>query len=136
VALLGVIAFAYTEIVLFSVDKLQWPQLVGRIFLSVTVAVLAAYAGFQADKERGTEQRNRKLALELEALGPYLASLEKGEQDKFRLELAVKIFGKDELVQEKQGDRSPATVLDVVSKAKDLRELLVDLVKAASRQGA
>ena len=63
-----------------------------RIFLSITFGIFAAYAGRQASRFFDMEQRNRKLALELEALGPFIEPLEKADRDKFRVQIGDRSF--------------------------------------------
>lgn len=43
-----------------------------------------------------SERRNRKLALELEAIGPYLAPLPEERQLEFRLALGDRTFGRED----------------------------------------
>ena len=48
-----------------------------RIFLSITFGIFAAYAARQAGRFFEMEQQNRRRALELEALGPFIEPLER-----------------------------------------------------------
>jgi hypothetical protein len=133
-ALGGLILVAYKAFIPIVQGAFTWEGLAGRIFLSLTVGVLAAYAAHQADKSFEVERRNRKLALELEAIGPYLAPLPQDLQDKFRLEIGERSFGREEQALSKRMEKSPATVIDVLMRSKQFREFITDLVKAA-RQG-
>lgn len=128
-----VIAFAYKAFLPAIEGDFSWEKFAGRVVLTIAVGVFAAYAAAQADRYMESERRNRKLALELEAVGPYLAPLPEAQQQAFRLALGERTFGKDEL---RFGDRgkSPATVIDVVMKSKEFRDFVTDLVRAA-RQG-
>jgi hypothetical protein len=85
-------------------------------------------------KRTGFLRRNRKMALELEAIGPYLAPLPQEKQDQFRIELGERSFGREESGLGRRGDRSPATVVDVLMKSKGFRDFVTEIVKAA-RQG-
>jgi hypothetical protein len=104
-------------------------SLATRIFLSVAVGVFAAYAASQADKSAITERKNRKLALELEAVGPYIAPLPPEMQNKFRADLGERSFGVPDGDTKKPVEeaQSPATALDVI-KSKDFREVLEEIV--------
>jgi hypothetical protein len=51
-------------------------------------------AEHKPNKLFGEERRIRKLALELEAIGPYLAPLSVEEQNRFRLEIGELSFGR------------------------------------------
>ena len=127
-ALGGLIGVAWRVFVPTMGTEFSWPSFAGRALLSVTVGVLAAYAASQADKYLQTERRHRKLALELEALGPYIAALPEEKQEAFRLLIGEKSFGRDEAPDGKE--RSPATVLDLL-KTKEVRDFIADIVKAA-----
>ena len=105
-----------------------WPGLVSRIFLSLTVGVLAAYAGSQADKYVKSEARNRRLALELEALGPFLAPVSDEKKEAFRLAIGEKSFGRE--AGEAGDEHSPATVVDVLSKSKEFQEIIAQAVRS------
>jgi hypothetical protein len=133
-SLVALIVFAYTTFLPVVPGTFSWEGFAGRVFLSATVGVLAAYAASQADKFLEMERRNRKLALELEALGPFLAPLPTEFQDKFRLEIGDRSFGRQDLGLSKRGDKSPATVIDVLSRSKEFREFVMDIVKAARNQ--
>lgn len=130
----GLIAVAYKAFIPIVQGSFTWEGLTGRVFLSLTVGVLAAYAASQADKFLEIERRNRKLALELEAIGPYLAPLPQALQDKFRLDIGERSFGREEHRIGKRGEKSPATVIDVLMQSKEFREFIAELVRAA-RQG-
>jgi len=87
----------------------------------------------QADKLYTAEKRNRRLALELEAIGPYLAPLPREDQNKFRIQIGERSFGHEEAGA--TGDKSPATMLALLSskEGKQLLEFLLDLAKRASK---
>jgi hypothetical protein len=108
----------------------NWGGFAGRALLLVSLGVIAAYSGNQADKLFVDERRNRKLALELEAIGPYLAPLPLEEQNKFRLQIGDRSFGRDADAHEHR--KSPASVLDLF-KSKEAKELLAVLLEAASK---
>lgn len=130
----GLIVVAYKAFIPIVQGGFTWEGLAGRVFLSLTVGVLAAYAASQADKFLEIERRNRKFALELEAIGPYLAPLPQELQDKFRLDIGERSFGREEHGIGKRDEKSPATVVDVLMRSKEFREFIAELVKAA-RQG-
>lgn len=98
----------------------------GRIFLSVTVGIFAAYAARQASNFWQIERQNRKLALELEALGPYIAPLPEPEQHKFRLQVGDRSFGVADGSLEKLAEKAPVSSLDMI---KELRALITEVVK-------
>ncbi len=133
-ALSALIYFAY--LISFGTPPAQeaafYQGLATRIFLSITVGVFAAYAARQGDKASIAERKNRKLALELEALGPYIAPLPPDLQDKFRVDLGERSFGVPDGEGQKAAESSPspATLLDVLN-SKEGKALLLDVVKLA-----
>lgn len=126
------ISFAYTngnmKIDNSSVSNLIFYQgLSVRIFLSITFGIFAAYAARQADKFFNIEKNNRKLALELEALGPFIAPLPIEMQHKFRAEIGERSFGhKEETVS--KDDSAPVSFMDLV-KTKDFEEVFSRFVR-------
>lgn len=106
--------------------QFNWGGFAGRVLLLASLGVIAAYSGSQADKLFTDEKRNRKLAPELEAIGPYLSSLPKDEQDKFKLQIGDRSFGRDLELQIRGHHKSPVTLLDL-AKSKETKEV-VDLI--------
>jgi hypothetical protein len=129
-AMSGVILAAYKLFIPQVLGQFSWEAFAGRVILSLTVGVLAAYAAHQADKYHEMERQNRQRALELAAIGPFLAPLPPDKQNEFRLGIGGKTFGQNGSSDRRRTDRSPATVLDLVKSA-ELRELLTDVVSQA-----
>jgi hypothetical protein len=75
IALTGLILIAYAAFLPLVHGEFTWSGFAGRVFVSLTVAVLAAYSASQADRYQKFERSNRRLALELEAIGPFIAPL-------------------------------------------------------------
>ena len=126
---LGIIYIAYTSFLTLSEGSFSWPGFASRIFVSIAVGILAAYAASQADKYLENERRNRKLALEFEALGPYLAPLPEDMQYKFRVDVGERSFGHPDPLSRKAKDKSPASILDVLPKSKEAREFALEVLK-------
>lgn len=99
-----------------------------RVFLSITFGIFAAYAAKQASRFFETERRNRKLALELEALGPFIEPLEKADQDKFRVQIGDRSFGVTDHQSYKGKDEDPVTLVGWL-KSKDGIEALTGPIK-------
>jgi hypothetical protein len=132
VAAMGGIIFVAAKAFLPLVQGgFTWESFAGRVFVSLTVGVLAAYAAAQADKHIQVERRNRKLALELEAIGPFLAPLPVDKQEEFRLEMGNRSFGRDESGLDGKPEKSPASMIDILVKSKEFREFVAEIVKAA-----
>lgn len=110
-------------------DSVFYQGLATRIFLSITFGIFAAYAAKQASKFLGIEQRNRKLALELEALGPYIAPLPVEMQHKFRTDFGERSFGIPDNDSSKPSEGDPVSVLDIL-KSKEAGEVISSILKA------
>ena len=129
-SMLGLIALASFAFLPGLAGEFTWSSFAGRVFVSLTVGALAAYAASQADKYQKVEHRNRKLSLELEAIGPYIAPLPQDKQEEFRLKIGDRSFGQDD-AGATISEKSPTTVIDVLVKSKEFRELVTEIVKAA-----
>jgi hypothetical protein len=129
-AMIGLIIVAVNAFLPAISGEFSWGGFAGRVFISLTFGVLAAYAASQADKYQKVERQNRRLALELEAMGPFIAPLSPEKQEEFRLNIGDRSFG--------HGDgsggldaKSPATLIDVFLHSKEFRGLVAEIVKAS-----
>lgn len=109
-----------------------WQTFASRISIALAIGLLAAYAAAQGEKASNQERRNRRLALELEAIGPFLAPMKPEEQQKFRYQIGEKSFGvdPDQWGTASRKDRDAATIIGHLLKNKEFRELLVTIFKA------
>ncbi len=122
------IFIAYNAFLPIVKGEFTWESFAGRVFVTLTVGVLAAYCARQGDKYSEVEHANRRLELELQSIGPYLLPLSAEKQEELRALIAERTFGHHDPVA---ADQSPATVVDLFLKSKEFRELLTDAVKAA-----
>jgi hypothetical protein len=129
-AMITLIVVAYRIFLPSILGTFTWEGFAGRVFFTLTIGVLAAYAASQADKFMSVERRSRTLALELEALGPYVAPLPPEKQEEFRLTIGDRTFGRDDF-SGAHDNRSPATTIDLLMKSKEFRLLSTEIVKAA-----
>ena len=129
-AMCGLVYFAYHAFLPSIQADFRWESFAARVFLTITVGVLAAYAGTQADRFFHMEKSNRKLALELAAIDPFIALLPQEEQYKFKLEVGRRSFAQDEIAVPKS-DKSPATTLDLLNS--DQVKQLLELAGAISK---
>lgn len=67
---LSVLAYKTLSLLEDGKGHFNWGGFDGRVVLLMSLGVIAAYSGNQADKFFTDEKRNRKLDLELEAIGP------------------------------------------------------------------
>ncbi|MDP3032996.1 MAG: hypothetical protein Q8N33_13060 [Rhodocyclaceae bacterium] len=102
-----------------------------RIFLAITFGIFAGYAGRQASHFMAIERRNRKLALELEALGPFIEPLSEDERRKFRIQVGERSFGVPDHDGAKHKGDDPVTILDLM-RSKGLKDFVLDIVKKES----
>lgn len=129
-SLIIIIIVAFKAFLPLVQGAFSWEGFAGRVFVSLTVGVLAAYAISQADRYQQVERRSRKLALELEALGPFVASLPLEKQEEFRLRVGDRSFGISNDLIDSGTSNSPKSVIDVALKSKELSALIVDVIKA------
>jgi len=137
VAMLGLVSFAYFAFLPAMKGGFTWEGFAMRAFLTVTVGVLAAYAANQADRFFQMEKYNRKLALELAAIDPYIALLPEEQKNKFKIEIGQRSFGQEEAPSLK-AEKSPATTLDVVAGSKTLQQIVQvfsDIVQKLPKAG-
>lgn len=125
VAALVALAGIATKTVL-DIKDFSWPALAGRVYVSIALGVLAAYSASQADRFHGVERHNRKLALELAALGPFLQPLPADQQEKFRVMIGERTFAQEDGHVSKA---SPATAAHVILKSKELKAT-IEILKA------
>lgn len=113
-------------------DKVFYHGLATRIFLSLTFGIFAAYAGRQASHAFAIEQKNRKLALELEALGPFIEPLEKVDRDKFRVQIGDRSFGMPETNSSNAKEEDPVSLLSLL-KSREFHEAIREAMKGTSK---
>jgi hypothetical protein len=128
-AMLLLIEIAYIAFLPAIEKGFNWPSFAGRVFVALTVGALAAYAGTQADKYLKIERYNRRMALELEALGPFIAPLATQEQTDFRIKVGERSFGQGERTHSDLDAKSPTNVADILADPK-LRTFITDIIKA------
>jgi hypothetical protein len=128
---LSVLAYGTLALLENKEGRILWGIFAARVVLLGSVGVIAAYASSQGDKLFDVEKRNRKLALELEAIGPYSAPLAQEEQDKFRLQIGERSFGRDDDSHQQPHRKSPATLLDLFKskEAKEVFQWILDIVR-------
>lgn len=115
--------FAKTVFFADATSEVTWPMLVGRALLTIAIGFAAAYSATQGDKAGAAEAFNRSMALELAALGPFLAPLEASQRDKFRLQVGERTFGQAHGVDATSGTPSPASLAQLLAD-KDFLEFL------------
>jgi hypothetical protein len=86
----GILAFAalFTD----HGDAGAWQELASRVFVSLSLAGVAAYCGRQSAEHRKAEREARNRHLQLRALNPYLANMPEEESVRLKAELAAGYF--------------------------------------------
>ena len=97
-AMVGLIAFAVLSFLYTFQGTFEWPMFAGRVFVTLTFGVLAAYAAKQADEHLQNERHNRRLELEIASIDPYLAPLPEETRFDVKRALAERMFGRDQRV--------------------------------------
>jgi hypothetical protein len=111
-----------------SNDSVFYQGILTRLFLSITFGVFAAYSARQASLYRESEQRNRRRALELESLGPFIEPLDKEMKDKFRIQIGERSFAVSETEPRSTKDDDASTILSLL-KNKDFFEIMANFFK-------
>ena len=111
-----------------SNDSAFYQGILTRLFLSITFGVFAAYSARQAALYRESEQRNRRRALELESLGPFIEPLDKEMKDKFRIQIGERSFAVSETEPHPTKGDDAATILSLF-KNKDFVDVLTNFFK-------
>ncbi|MEK9178851.1 MAG: hypothetical protein AAB893_00065, partial [Patescibacteria group bacterium] len=111
----------------------SWPLFAGRVFVALTLGARAAYAGTEAARYQKVERCNRRLALELEAIGPFIAPLSEDKQADFRIKVGNRSFGQGEGAHSELDAKSPTSVAEILLHDPKLRSLLSDIIKEAAK---
>jgi len=114
-AILLLVGFAFATAVNPFDEPANWLNFAGRTYFSITLGVLAAYAASQRKRSQQIEQTNRKLELELRALGPFFDSVDPVEREKFRLKLVELLFGRAEPIREAVPTPAPLASKDAAN---------------------
>jgi cell division septum initiation protein DivIVA len=103
----------------------DWPEIVTASSLTAILLIAAGYTSKQSKLHRDNEKLLRSYALETKALDPFIASLDKPEQQAIKAELVRRMFG-----QQNNVDASRSTRLDDGT-VNTLTSRLTDAVKDA-----
>jgi hypothetical protein len=129
IALLGLVGVAFYAILVVPQGTFTWSTFAGRLYISITFGLLAAYSASQADRYQKLERTNRRLALELQAMGPFMAPMTVDKQQEFRLKIGERSFGhRDEDLR--PSDTSPTTLVEMLLHSKEFKGFIVEIVKA------
>ena len=102
-ALLTFVAVAIFEFVPALMGGWSGGLFAGRVFVATALTLFAGYAGTQAKNSRDVMRKNRQREMDLQAIGPYLATLAPEQQRDFKLKYADRTFAAPEPPQAKGG---------------------------------
>lgn len=128
ISLLGIVGVAVWAVLTTTAGEPDWYGLARKVFLSGSVAILAAFAIRESGRHRMRERRNRRLQLELASIDPYLANLDEESRKTVKGKLTERWFG-----QPLEGEPESDDGVSAESLLEVIREALRDLTKFASR---
>ncbi len=108
-------SFALYAFINATSTEFQAGAFANRIFVTVTLAVLAGYCAFQADRHRRAETINRRMELELASFDPFLATLKDDERNELKKQIADRVFGHFGSDRATPEAASPANLVEIVT---------------------
>ena len=125
VGVAALVAIVFVALFTFAPPEegLDWITIARKVLVSTPLGALAAYALTEAGRHRRRQTRNRRLALELASIDPYLARLPESDQHTVKKTLVERWFAQ----------KQPPTKEEAVTQ-KSLLNLIRDLVKEVVRK--
>ena len=80
-------------VVSVSADEFSWEVALFRLLAVLAFAGPAWYCGWESERHRATEQRNRRIELELASMKPFVEDLPEEKQQEILADLAPEYFG-------------------------------------------
>lgn len=108
-----------------SSDGFEWDKSVIRLVCTILFSVPAAYLARESAKHRQQQYTHLQTALDLKAIGPYLATLPKDRQDELKAEMAQKIFAQktfDHITKESYPINSQELILALFDKVNERKK--------------
>lgn len=105
-------------------DEYQIPAVVLVLSITGVAFVAAQYASRQSRIHRINEQRMRWFALEVQAIDPFISSLDSEQQNDLKRRLTERLFGQDRVVDD--GNRESSDSKNAIN---DLANAITKLVK-------
>lgn len=114
----------------FTIDSggyVNWPEIITASSLTAILIYSAGYTSRQSKMHRENEKMLRSYALETKALDPFIASLEKEEQQAIKAELVRRMFGQQNAtVQYKQVKLDEGSMRNIVDNISDAAAMLIE----------
>ena len=109
------------SVIWFIVNKYantDYLQLIARVCATAGFAVIARYSAIQASKNKVMETKLRKIQLQMATFDAFVASLDKEEQDKLKIDLAKKLIEQEDwLVHDKNEIDAVKDVVKLLEKS-------------------
>jgi hypothetical protein len=108
-----------------SAGGFDWEKAMLKLVCTVLFSVPAAYLARESAKHRQQQYTHLQTALDLKAMGPYIASLPKERQDELKAEMAQKIFAQknfDHVSKESYPINSQELILALFDKINDRKK--------------
>jgi hypothetical protein len=114
-AFIGLIVTACVAFLPSLKGQFTWGAFAGRVYVSLTFGLLAAFSAYQSEQHFAVERRARKLETELASLGPFIADLTVEERQAKKSALVDRIFGQQDLEKSEGPERvTTGTLKDVL----------------------
>ena len=99
----ALVGLSFWWFIVIRYENTDYIELIARICATVGVAVISRYCAIQASKCKVIETKLRKIQLQMGTFDAFVASLEKKEQDRLKIESTENLIAqKDWLIHDKE----------------------------------
>lgn len=117
----------FTGFTIESGGYVNWPEIITASSLTAILIYSAGYTSRQSKMHRENEKLLRSYALETKALDPFIASLEKEEQQAIKAELVRRMFGQQNAgVQHKQVKLDEGSMKNLMDNISDVAARMIE----------
>ena len=109
-----VVGAVVTVTLAFLGKEPDWKMTLVRMFTTLTFAIPAFYAARESLRHRRTEQRYRKMQLELASLDPFLEKLPEEKRHLLKEKLTERFFGQPEPIDKEDEPVTSGTLFDLL----------------------
>jgi hypothetical protein len=121
ISIMGLFAFSVYTFKSIPQENVSWFSFLSKVITTATIGTLVAYCANQANKYHRSEQSNRKMQLELQAISPYLEGLNYEDKNAIKAKLAERFFGSSEPSSEpNQVALTPEAIKQITDLIKEL----------------
>lgn len=105
--------------ILYGEYYLTWESFLSRVFLTLVISIPTAYCAKEATRHREKHYHFKQIALDVNAIQPYLRDLPETIQNDIRKDFAMKIFINKGNEPSKDGDNVPLDVNGITNRISD-----------------